>query len=119
MTGIARIALAIGVATLATACGDDNDGTTDPVENEDAVTVTATTSATFSPSTVSIITGGLVTWAFQSLEHNVTFAAGTGAPPNIINSSNTSTSRSFATAGIFTYQCTLHPGMTGTVRVGQ
>jgi plastocyanin len=120
MLRTARIAVLTSVAAFAAGCGDDESDTgTDPEENEDAATVSASNGLTFSPSTVSIITGGLVTWLFQSVEHTVTFTAGTGAPTNIVASSNTSISRSFPTAGVYTYSCLIHPQMTGTVRVGQ
>jgi plastocyanin len=121
MKAIARFALAVSVATLVTACGDDDDSGTnpDPVENEDDATVVASVGLTFSPTTVSIVTGGLVTWVFQSVAHTVTFTAANGAPTNIVATANTSTSRSFASAGVFTYHCLIHPAMTGTVRVGQ
>ncbi len=83
-----------------------------------AATVTATTSQTFDPKTVQVATGGAVTWKFQSLGHNVTFDNVAGAPADIggVNS-NTSIARTFATNGTFTYHCTIHPGMTGTVQV--
>lgn len=79
--------------------------------------VTATTLASFSPSNVDIARGGTVTWVFESLTHNVTFAGTAGAPNDIGNSTNVSVSRTFNTAGSFGYTCTLHGGMNGTVVV--
>lgn len=79
--------------------------------------VTATTSQTFDPATVTITHGGTVTWVFQSLTHNVTFDNVTGAPQNIGDTANQSVDRMFPTAGTFTYHCTIHPGMNGTVVV--
>jgi plastocyanin len=79
--------------------------------------VVASTSNQFTPASVDISVGGTVTWTFQSVTHNVTFASGGGAPANIGNSTNTDVSRTFNTAGTFTYDCTLHGGMTGTVIV--
>jgi plastocyanin len=79
--------------------------------------VAATPSITFNPAVVDIAAGGTVTWDFGSLTHNVTFDAATGRPANITASTNTSVARTFATAGTFSYQCTIHPGMTGTVNV--
>lgn len=72
---------------------------------------------TFTPSTVDIATGGTVTWTFGQLTHNVTFGAQTGAPQNIATSTNTSIPRTFNTGGTFGYDCTIHPGMSGTVVV--
>jgi uncharacterized protein YjdB len=79
--------------------------------------VVAGTDATFAPPLVEISLGGTVTWSFASLAHNVTFDAGQGAPANISTSTNTQVSRAFPNAGTFTYQCTLHGGMTGSVVV--
>ncbi|HJU75911.1 MAG TPA: Ig-like domain-containing protein [Gemmatimonadaceae bacterium] len=71
----------------------------------------------FSPPTVEIAVSGTVTWNFASLTHNVNFGAAAGAPANIGNSTNTSVSRTFNTVGTFTYDCSLHGGMTGRVIV--
>jgi len=79
--------------------------------------VIATATNQFTPASVDISVGGTVTWTFQAVAHNVTFASGGGAPTNIGNSTNTDVSRTFNTAGTFTYDCTLHGGMTGTVIV--
>ena len=73
----------------------------------------------FSPNAITIAKGTTVTWAWQGTTpaHNVTFAAATGAPSNIPDRVSGSDSRIFNTAGTFNYQCTNHPGMTGTVTV--
>jgi plastocyanin len=78
--------------------------------------VTATAGATFAPASVDIAAGGTVTWTFNAL-HNVTFAATAGAPSDIPNTSTGSVPRTFPQAGNFDYQCTIHPGMNGTVVV--
>ncbi|HEY0994714.1 MAG TPA: Ig-like domain-containing protein [Gemmatimonadaceae bacterium] len=78
--------------------------------------VEATEGNAFNPSSVDIGTGGTVTWAFKGVTHNVTFSS-TGAPGNIGNSTSTSVSRTFGTAGTYNYQCTLHAGMAGRVVV--
>ena len=78
-------------------------------------TVDATLSNTFTPATVVVTVGGTVTWNFATL-HNVTFD-GAGAPANVPNTGTGSVSRTFPAAGTYAYQCTLHPGMSGNVRV--
>ena len=78
--------------------------------------VEATEGNAFNPSSVDIGTGGTVTWAFKGVTHNVTFSS-TGAPGNIGNSTSTSVSRTFGSAGTYNYQCTLHAGMAGRVVV--
>jgi plastocyanin len=73
----------------------------------------------FSPDTVKIAVDGTVTWTFSAganAPHNVTFA--TAHPQgNIGNTTTGSATRTFATAGRFPYQCTLHAGMSGAVVV--
>jgi plastocyanin len=72
---------------------------------------------TFSPSAVTITKGGTVTWNNTgSTVHNVTFTTA-GAPSSIGNFSSGSNSRTFPTAGTYSYQCTNHAGMSGTVTV--
>ena len=78
--------------------------------------VTATASSTFDPRTVAVSRTGTVTWTFNLL-HNVTFATATGAPQNIADQATGTAQRQFNTAGTFNYQCTIHPGMNGTVVV--
>jgi plastocyanin len=79
--------------------------------------VIATSSNSFNPTSLTVARGTTVTFTFQSVIHNVTFANVTGAPANIANTSNSAVTRTFSTVGTFGYDCTLHPGMTGTVVV--
>ena len=71
----------------------------------------------FDPSTVTISSGTRVNWGWNGRNpHNVVFAPGTG-----LASSATQTDGAFnvtfSTAGSYNYECTVHPGMTGTVVV--
>ncbi|MHB1312023.1 MAG: Ig-like domain-containing protein [Gemmatimonadaceae bacterium] len=77
--------------------------------------VDATLANSFSPATVDIAAGGAVDFTFATT-HNVTFSGG-GAPAGIPNTSSGTVRRTFNTAGIFDYSCTLHAGMNGTVIV--
>ena len=82
-------------------------------------TVDATPNLAFSPSPASILPGGTVTFAFGAVAHNVFFDAVPGAPADIAgNNSGTSVARTFPTAGTYTYNCHIHPGMRGTIVVG-
>ena len=73
----------------------------------------------FSPASVTITRGGTVSWtASGAIAHNVTFQTA-GSPANVGNftvSSGTQ-SRQFNTAGTYSYQCTNHSGMNGSVKV--
>jgi len=87
------------------------------ISNPTSATVNATTNRTFTPPSVLVAPGGTVTWDFASLLHNVTFRGGTGVPASIPNTASAQVSRTFPTAGMFSYDCTLHSGMQGTVVV--
>lgn len=112
------------LAAAVIACGGGGDGggggitpppPPPPPSGSASVTLGA---ASFSPSSVSITRNGTVTWNNTSgLDHNVTFASTAGAPANITTHNSGSNQRSFATAGTFSYSCTLHAGMNGTVAV--
>lgn len=88
-------------------------GNTAPGANQ----VIATSASVFNPVSLTVTKGTTVTFTFESVEHNVTFDATTGAPANIGNTSNGSVARTFSNAGSFGYQCTLHSGMRGTIVV--
>ena len=91
-------------ATVAMTRGDDGYGT-------------ATFS--FSPASVTISRTGTVTWSNEggTATHNVTFGSTSGAPANIANFASGNASRTFNTAGTYSYQCTNHSGMNGSVLV--
>ena len=73
----------------------------------------------FSPTSQTITAGDsvLFDWNGVTVAHNVTFAVVAGAPTNIGNNTSGSFWRVFATPGTYNFQCTNHPGMTGSVTV--
>jgi hypothetical protein len=73
----------------------------------------------YSPSQTDITQGGVVEFVFPSIAHNVFFSAFPGGAPADIPGevSNQSVARTFNFAGSFTYNCTIHPGMTATIIV--
>ena len=73
----------------------------------------------FSPFNVSVRVNGTVRFEFPSSPHNVIFVSKAGAPADIQQTVNVTVSRTFGTVGIFPYDCTLHPGMSGQVTVVQ
>jgi plastocyanin len=72
---------------------------------------------TFTPTQVTIKAGQSVMWDFPADQHNVMFQARAGKPADIPTTSGQQVTRQFTTAGSFPYDCTLHPGMSGTVVV--
>lgn len=75
----------------------------------------------FTPQDTLVQVGGMVTWTWNSgtVQHNVTYVSGpTPLPANSPNQAGTTTfSTTFTAAGTYTYHCTIHPQMTGLVRV--
>lgn len=117
--------LTLALFALAACGGGGNGGTgggtpppTGPTGPAPSTATVAMGAETFSPSQVTIATGGTVTWNNTSgVVHNVTFNAATGAPANVPDHGSGSNQRTFSVAGSFAYQCTLHAGMTGQVSV--
>ncbi|MFV2073845.1 MAG: plastocyanin/azurin family copper-binding protein [Thermoanaerobaculales bacterium] len=86
----------------------------DPPPGENAVSVGDNF---YDPSAKSVGTGGTITWTWNgSNPHSVTFDG--GGPSSAVKSTGTF-DRTFATAGQFTYFCTVHGRnvMSGTVTV--
>lgn len=73
----------------------------------------------FSPFNVSVRVSGTVRFTFPSVPHNVIFNTKPGVPADIQVTSNVTVNRVFGTIGIFPYDCTIHPGMSGQVTVVQ
>ncbi len=82
-----------------------------------ATVVAGNASNTFTPASLVVAVAADVTFSFGTRVHNVTHGSTAGAPTDIPNTSNANVVQSFPTAGDFVYDCTLHPGMQGTVIV--
>jgi plastocyanin len=74
----------------------------------------------YSPFVTDIARTGVVTFYFPADAdgHNVIYRKGIpGVPPDIDILKSTTRTSQFNTVGTFTYDCTVHPGMTGIVVV--
>jgi plastocyanin len=68
----------------------------------------------FDPKTITVAAGDTVTWDFKgSTQHNVT-ASGFKSK----NLKSGTFEHQFNSAGDYSYVCTIHPGMTGKIKVG-
>jgi plastocyanin len=100
----------------ALACGGGDDGPSQPSDGGSNTATVSVINNQFNPSTVSVPVSGTVTWQWDAggAAHNVNFQD--GAPGSGDKTSGTF-ARNFTAAGTFSYFCTLHAGMAGTVTV--
>lgn len=112
------VALAGGVG----ACGGSDDGAADrPVDaGDDSAAVTVKTFA-FQPSPLQVKAGTTVTWTnTDDILHTATSGA-RGSADGVfdlrLDGSGSTGDATFEQPGTFTYHCTIHPGMDGTVEV--
>jgi plastocyanin len=116
------IAGALVIAAAVAACGSDSTspygGGTNTSSGGHAQTIQATPNLAFSPTPDTVAVGSTVTFQFGSVAHNVFFDRAAGAPADITGANaNVSIARTVNTAGSYTFECHLHPGMSGTLVV--
>ena len=108
--------LTLASLIAAAACGSDS--TTAPSAPSTPVVSNAVSVSDdrFSSPNIQVAPGTTVTWTWASnaSQHNVSFSDGTTSGNRGANATFT---RTFATPGTFSYNCTLHSGMNGTVTV--
>lgn len=116
------LTLLVGAALIVSACSDRTDpsggGGGGGGNDDDPPPATAGVNVQdnqFVAATVRVRSGGTIRWTWQgSNPHNVTFAGG----PASSTQTEGSFERTFATAGSFSYLCTVHgQSMSGTVTV--
>lgn len=124
-----RLSSALAMLVLATAlgCGGSSGYPTSSGNNTGGTGGTGTGGSTsssisvvdnsFDPAATTVTAGTTVTWTWNgSAQHNVTFDDGSGLKSATQNSGTYS--RTFASAGTYSYHCTIHgAGMSGTITV--
>lgn len=95
------------------ACGDGDDDDSEGGSSGSGVTVE---NSSFAPQSFSAKAGDTVTWTFKdAFDHTVT--ADDKSFDSGGKKSGDTFDHTFPTAGTFTYKCTIHTSMTGTVTV--
>jgi plastocyanin len=109
---------ALGFATSAAAGGGCHaEGATEAVASEAAATVVKIDGCTFAPSVTRVPTGTEVRFINSSpAQHDVIGRMGGWGIDTL--PSGAEFKHRFATAGVYPYSCSLHPGMAGVVIVG-
>jgi plastocyanin len=69
----------------------------------------------FSPATLTVTAGSTVTWTNQDEEPHTVMGDGLKSP--VLGNAGSSFKHTFATPGTYTYVCSIHPFMHGTVTV--
>jgi plastocyanin len=121
--GVARVTDSIGPSTLQRVTATLAATTVATVTFTEAATAPPTATAVdindnyFSPQSVVIKAGGTVTWTWRGANlHTLTFTGGpTPLPANQASQSTGTAPRTITTVGGYTYVCTNHAGMKGTV----
>lgn len=124
MRKIGSIALLFGFSILA-ACGGSgggggyNGGTgPGPVDNTCPDNTFCMRASSFQPTALTVAKGATVSFTnSSSVEHNVVFDSPPAGLADIGSITSGTVTRSFGTAGTFTFKCTLHDGMKGSITV--
>ena len=72
----------------------------------------------FIPAQTIVKLGGTVRFQFTPIDHNVIWTPRLpGSPPDILVTTNSLVTRTFTTVGVYPFDYTVHPGMSGRVIV--
>jgi plastocyanin len=116
-----RIALAgiAGVLALgAAACGSSSPSAPTVAADVTISMVGDRGNQSFAPNPTTMRVGQTVAWKNNdNTAHNALEDAGERFATGTVNAGATSTPKAMTAAGTFTYHCTIHPGMVGTLVV--
>ena len=106
----------------AIACGSSSSTSPSPTPTPGGSSVTIPAGASnlgnqaYSPDSVNVSVGGTVTWMNNDSTAHTSTSDASGWDSGVV-APGASFSRTFPTAGTFSYHCTLHTGMVGKVVV--
>ena len=112
-----RHLLLLLTACLAAGCGSDAGVTPSDTTTASLVADVFTPGLVFSPFSTTIKAGGSVRFNISGDQHNAIFAKVAGAPADVNIVKDVVVTRTFNTRGTFSYDCTVHPGMSGRIVV--
>jgi plastocyanin len=116
----ALLAAPILLAALLAGCSDSG-GQHEPTPLDEGEPILATAQNRFSPPHASISVGETIVWKVTGKSpHNVVADDGSFTsirPGNPTLTEGEEFSHTFTEAGEYDYECTLHPGMVGTIHV--
>lgn len=110
-------------AIVVGACGGGSDSTAPGTTGGGTTPAPATAavemkSNQFGPSSVRVAKGGTVNWTnADNYPHNVTFGTGSGLADIAAFATGVKSATMPPSPATITYQCTIHPGMNGTITV--
>ena len=110
----------VALAACAWACGSSNSSPTTPSGPAADVTVNIQGdrgTQSYSPSPVSMRAGQTIGWKNNDSTTHTSTRDGGGFDTGNVAAGATSSPVTMSTAGTFTYHCSIHPGMVGTITV--
>jgi plastocyanin len=112
---VLAIVVSSGILVVSCSKGGSGYGTTSNPPSSSGTSVSIV-NMSFSPANLTVAVGSTVKWTNNdAMAHTVTSDNGSFDSGNI--AAGASYSRMFSTVGTFSYHCTIHPGMTGTITV--
>jgi plastocyanin len=111
------LAAAFAIVGLTYGCGSSTSSPSQATADVTVQMVGDKGSQSYSPNPTSLRVGQTIAWHNSDTIAHTSTKDGGGFDTGSINGGATSAPITMSTAGTFTYHCTLHPGMVGTITV--
>jgi len=109
--------LLTAAAGLAAGCGSSSSSPSTTTADVTVQMVGDLGSQSYNPNPTSMKVGQTIAWHNQDTTAHTSTKDGGGFDTGSVNAGATSSAITMSTAGTFTYHCTIHPGMVGTITV--